>query len=140
MLRLQFTDSRALSYGTTATAPAYTPKAGDISKMTLLEPMSTFVILAEKRVNPGELSFLTSTDLTNLGVKTNQNCTQTKVAPKRFAARHKQGGNLCFVDGHVEWQPFKIVDQANQATAASTAQFPVQYNQPGVMLWASGSN
>jgi prepilin-type N-terminal cleavage/methylation domain-containing protein/prepilin-type processing-associated H-X9-DG protein len=125
---------RNISYTSGATYPGVPNpgKPADISKLTQLEPYSSFVLISEKRVSWGELS---STDPIQSGSQT-QSVTQTKVAPKRFTARHKNGGNIAFADAHVEWFTY---DQVNAADNTS-ARYPIQYNQPGVMLWATGSN
>jgi prepilin-type N-terminal cleavage/methylation domain-containing protein/prepilin-type processing-associated H-X9-DG protein len=126
---------RNITYVAGATYPGVPnpSKAPDISKLTQLEPYSSFVLIAEKRVSWGELNTQDPIQTTTIQ---QQSLIQSKVAPKRFTARHKSGGNICFADAHVEWFTF---DKVNAADNVST-QFPVQYNQPGTMLWASGSN
>jgi prepilin-type processing-associated H-X9-DG protein/prepilin-type N-terminal cleavage/methylation domain-containing protein len=117
---------RVFNYASGAAYPG-TYGAGDVSRFTRLQPEANFVLVVEKRVDPGELSGISDADLNNLGVKRNQTLTQTKVAPKRFTARHNNGGNVGFADGHVEWFSFKTVNAANNNN--------VQYNQPNLMMW-----
>jgi prepilin-type processing-associated H-X9-DG protein/prepilin-type N-terminal cleavage/methylation domain-containing protein len=126
---------RNISYTSGATYPGVPnpSKPADISKLTQLEPYASFVLISEKRVSWGELNPNDPVQTTSIA---QQSLIQTKVAPKRFTARHKSGGNICFADGHVEWFTF---DKVNAADTANT-QYPIQYNQPGVMLWATGSN
>jgi prepilin-type N-terminal cleavage/methylation domain-containing protein/prepilin-type processing-associated H-X9-DG protein len=95
------------------------PSAGDVSKMGALEPWPTMVVFAEKRIRQDELP---TTD-----ANYDKALAQNKVAPTRFAARHKKGGNLAFADAHVEWFSNAAVNAADNATP--------QYNQPGTMIW-----
>jgi prepilin-type processing-associated H-X9-DG protein len=90
--------------------------------MGALDPWPTMVVFAEKRIRPDELP---TTDA-NYG----KALTQNKIAPTRFAARHRKGGNLAFADAHVEWFSNAEVNAADNATP--------QYNQPGLMIWNPG--
>jgi prepilin-type processing-associated H-X9-DG protein/prepilin-type N-terminal cleavage/methylation domain-containing protein len=92
-----------------------------ITKLAALTSPAMDVLIAEKRINPNELS---PTD-PNYGA----GLTPNAVDPTRFAARHKKGGNIAFADGHVEWATNK---QVNAADTALPGQW--QFNQPG-MVW-----
>jgi prepilin-type N-terminal cleavage/methylation domain-containing protein len=53
---------------------------------------------------------------------------QLKVEWKRFAGRHRHGGFICFVDGHVDWESV-----AQLETPHTTA--PLDYNDPQQVVW-----
>jgi prepilin-type N-terminal cleavage/methylation domain-containing protein/prepilin-type processing-associated H-X9-DG protein len=103
--------------------PASRYRGNGITRFADLLPSSTAVLVAEKRVNPNELPV---SDL-NYG----KALTPNAVDPTRFAARHNGGGNIAFADGHVEWFTNAQVNLADVVSA----QYPVQFNQPGVMIW-----
>ena len=105
---------------TTMSSTIYPPRSdpGDITKLTQLDPGSSTVIIAEKRIRPDELPI---TD-----PNYDKALAQNKVAPTRFAARHKNGGNITFADGHVEY--WKNADVTS---------VPSPYNQPG-LIWTPG--
>jgi prepilin-type processing-associated H-X9-DG protein len=84
------------------TAPGTRRKTGDINKIHLLPPLG--VLAAEKRINPNELL----PGDANFGVALTPNA----VDATRFTGRHQGGGNIAFVDAHVEWF------SNSQATAA----------------------
>ena len=92
---------------------------GDITRLQQLDPIASTVLVAEKRIRQDEL---VSTD-----ANYTKALTQDKVAPTRFAARHKKGGNIAFADAHVEWFTNAAVNAADAATP--------KYNQPGIMIW-----
>jgi prepilin-type processing-associated H-X9-DG protein/prepilin-type N-terminal cleavage/methylation domain-containing protein len=103
--------------------PANRTRGKQVVKLAALEPASSSVLLAEKRMNPDELPPGDPTRSATL--------TPNAIDPTRFAARHGNGGNLAFVDGHVEWAGYQQVNAADTVSA----QYPVQFNQPGVMIW-----
>ncbi len=102
--------------------PGTRVKGMEISRMSKLTAPATTVLIAEKRVSPAELL---PTD-PNYGASLTPNA----VDPTRFAARHNNGGNIAFADGHGEWYSNAQVNAADTVSGDA-----VQFNQPGVLLW-----
>jgi prepilin-type processing-associated H-X9-DG protein len=87
-------------------------------KLTQIKPSSEVVMMVEKRTQPLESKVNSTRSLARL-----------KCDRKRFAARHRDGGNLLFADGHV----------AHFTTAEVNSLGNVQtgnFNQPGKLIWA----
>jgi prepilin-type processing-associated H-X9-DG protein len=99
-----------------------TQKAQKIQQLT---PNSYVVLMTEKRMVASELPTSDSLCMTwytkSLG--------QLKAEEKRFTARHKKGGHLLFVDGHVSWF-------SNHELQVPYQVAPVyDYNDPGKVVW-----
>jgi prepilin-type N-terminal cleavage/methylation domain-containing protein/prepilin-type processing-associated H-X9-DG protein len=77
-------------------------------------------LLAEKRMAANEIPTTDSNYGKSLG--------QLKAEWKRFAGRHRHGGFICFVDGHVEW--FSVVQLETPHTTT-----PLDYNDPAAVVW-----
>ena len=77
-------------------------------------------LLVEKRMQSSEIP---TTD-PNYGKALGQ----LKIEWKRFAGRHRHGGFICFVDGHVDW-----MSVAQLETPHTTA--PLDYNDPQNIVW-----
>jgi prepilin-type processing-associated H-X9-DG protein len=94
-------------------------------KISQLEPSTSVAILVEKRMNPGEIpktdQFYATLDGKNLG--------QLKIQHNRFTYRHRGGGHICFVDGHVAWFSF---DELNTPFETSPV---LDYNNPNKVVW-----
>jgi prepilin-type processing-associated H-X9-DG protein len=54
---------------------------------------------------------------------------QLKAEWKRFAGRHRNGGFICFVDGHVEWFPVSKLETPYKTTPV------LDYNDPATVIW-----
>jgi prepilin-type processing-associated H-X9-DG protein/prepilin-type N-terminal cleavage/methylation domain-containing protein len=102
--------------------PGARSRGFQITRISALTSPSTAVLVAEKRVNPGELPPGDSNFAKPL--------TPNAVDPTRFTGRHRRGGNIGFADGHVEW--FSNA-QVNAANVAANGNFV--FNQPGLMIW-----
>jgi len=109
------------------TPPGTRSKSMDVRKLARLEPGGLSVLLAEKRINPAELAPTEPTYAVDVVRPLTPNATD----PTRFASRHRRGGNILFADGHVGWFSYTDVNKADTVSG----QFPVQFNQPGIMLW-----
>jgi prepilin-type N-terminal cleavage/methylation domain-containing protein/prepilin-type processing-associated H-X9-DG protein len=98
-------------------------------------PTSALVVIVEKRMRQDELD---PTDPLNGmvasgNVKYNNYYTtgldSGKAAWDRFTTRHQQGGNLGFLDGHVEYQKYTLVTTPTVKTGA------VDFNRTGKIVW-----
>ena len=90
-----------------------------IQKLSQLDVSQT-ALLVEKRMAANEIP---TTD-PNYGKALGQ----LKVEWKRFAGRHRGGGQICFVDGHVEYFTVKELE-----TPKTTA--PLNYNDGEKVVW-----
>jgi prepilin-type processing-associated H-X9-DG protein/prepilin-type N-terminal cleavage/methylation domain-containing protein len=93
-------------------------------KLTSLRPTSSWIVMVEKRMTPGELP---TTD-----AHYNSTLARVKADRKRFAARHNKGGNLLFADGHVD-HAFNTEVNTRNPNAAN-----LDYNYPDRWMWAWG--
>lgn len=96
-------------------------------RMPDLRPASNVVLMVEKRMSPGELPRGKGPDGQTYFDK---QLDRAKSDWQRFAGRHRQGGNLLFADGHVEW--FANYDIANFPGAVTRN----NWNQPGKVVWS----
>jgi prepilin-type N-terminal cleavage/methylation domain-containing protein/prepilin-type processing-associated H-X9-DG protein len=101
-------------------------KADKNVKLSMLQPGTAWVLMAEKRMIPGELK---PTD-----PNYNSTLARVKADRKRFASRHGQGrgGHLLYADGHVEFAENAEVNRPNPAASGA------DYNYPGTRMWARG--
>lgn len=101
-------------------------KALKNTKLTQLQPGTAWVLMAEKRMTPGELKATDANYSSTLA--------RVKADRKRFASRHneRRGGNLLFADGHVEYADNADVNRPNPNTSGT------DYNYPGQRMWALG--
>ena len=78
--------------------------------------------MVEKRIQPGEIP------------KTDpfygEGTARPKASHNRFAGRHRGGGMLGFVDGHVSWFSNAEVNVLQNAPGQ-----PLDYNQSGRVIW-----
>ena len=97
-------------------------------KLVQLRPSVEFVLMAEKRMIPGELK------------STDANYTRTlnylKADRKRFTARHRKGGNLLFADGHAAWFANAEMQIGSMQPRSDDGDEVMSYNQPGKVKWA----
>ncbi len=96
--------------------------AGDISKLIQLTRPAMIPLVAEKRIRPDEQP----KGDPNINAST---LCQSKVTATRFTARHSNGGNIVFADGHVEWLLNKAITNPNKAQKVNF------YNIPGLIIW-----
>jgi prepilin-type processing-associated H-X9-DG protein len=90
-----------------------------VQKLAQLD-RTQIAMLVEKRMAANEIPTTDPNYGKSLG--------QLKVEWKRFAGRHRNGGYICFVDGHVEW--FSVVDMETPHTTA-----PLDYNDGERVIW-----
>ena len=77
-------------------------------------------LIVEKRMAASEIPTTDPNYSKSLG--------QLKVEWKRFTGRHRNGGFICFTDGHVDWYSV-----AQLETPKTTA--PLDYNDPENVIW-----
>jgi prepilin-type processing-associated H-X9-DG protein len=78
-------------------------------------------LIVEKRMAANEIPTTDSNYTKSLG--------QLKAEWKRFAGRHRNGGFICFIDGHVEWFTVAQLETPYKTTPV------LDYNDPAVVVW-----
>jgi prepilin-type processing-associated H-X9-DG protein/prepilin-type N-terminal cleavage/methylation domain-containing protein len=91
--------------------PGHT-RSTDIQRLAAIPSPGATVLLAEKRLTPAEIQPSDPNSSVAL--------TPNRVDPTRFAARHNNGANIVFADGHAEWIAYAQVTAVNSADASST--------------------
>jgi prepilin-type processing-associated H-X9-DG protein len=99
--------------------------------MTKLKPGSEAVFMTEMRHASGELPKWADAYYQSQGGAagriSSRKLDRVKADYQRFTARHREGGNLLFVDGHVAW-----FSQRDVLTAGKVGS---DMNRPGKFLW-----
>lgn len=106
----------------------------DTWKLCQLRPASEVVLMVEKLMSPGEyngIPIALNTYTGNSGLP--KNVGQPKACWTRFTARHRQGGYLLFVDGHVGWFPTTLL--YTPSSPAINTNKPGDWNKPGLVIW-----
>jgi prepilin-type N-terminal cleavage/methylation domain-containing protein/prepilin-type processing-associated H-X9-DG protein len=97
------------------------------NNITQLTPPEAVCLLCEKRLTPGELNPSDKLVVANSLVA--ESLSQVEIEWKRFTARHRNGGFIFFVDGHVAW--FNIDTLMSGPYVASQD----NYNDPANVVW-----
>ncbi|HEX8913801.1 MAG TPA: type II secretion system protein [Humisphaera sp.] len=100
--------------------------AAPVLKLTQLRDSTSWVLMVEKRMVPGELPTTDANYSATLA--------RAKADRKRLANRHqnKKGGYLLFADGHVAFCDNREANTPNPSASGT------DYNYPGVRMWAYG--
>jgi prepilin-type N-terminal cleavage/methylation domain-containing protein/prepilin-type processing-associated H-X9-DG protein len=100
-------------------------------KLSQLQPGSAVVLMTEKLIASGE--FRAPAQVTNVNSGGFQkNVGQPKACWTRFTTRHRGGGFLLFVDGHVSWYKWQQVQPTVNAINSHVA----DANNPGLgVIW-----
>jgi prepilin-type processing-associated H-X9-DG protein/prepilin-type N-terminal cleavage/methylation domain-containing protein len=119
-------------------------------KLSQLQPGPECVLMVEKLDNNGEFlngvveSFCTNTAKYYAGYNHNNTVGYTgwigqpKGDWKRFTTRHRSGGNILYVDGHVDWHLWTDVQIANNDPSLSVTNpdgSKGNGNKPGIAIW-----
>ena len=118
-----------------------TPRPLPISK---LKPGAETVFMTEMRHSVGEIPKGMDAYYESQGGQSGRLSTRDlsrlKADWQRFAGRHRQGGNLLFIDGHVSWFTMKdvVTPSVNGGTIVPDAEAGPQggnWNRPGSFIW-----
>jgi prepilin-type processing-associated H-X9-DG protein len=96
-----------------------------VQKIVQLEPSTSVAIFVEKRMSPGEIP---KTDIYYSQMVT-KNLGQQRAEHYRFTCRHRTGGFICFVDGHVAWFSFDELNTPFETTPV------LDYNNTSKVVW-----
>lgn len=99
-------------------------KAGQFfQKVSLLKPNVEVPLMVERGMNPSEVD---PTQAVN-------SIARGKTTWTRMATRHRKGGNILMVDGHVEW--FRTADLVPAGGAIPGTSTNLAWNVPGKVTW-----
>ncbi len=97
------------------------------SKLNQVRPSALVALMIEKRMSVFELKEPgAKLDPATLNTLTGENLARLKGNWKRFAGRHRGGGNILFADGHVSWMSLRDANTSSQLN---------NWNQPGRIIW-----
>jgi len=105
-------------------------------KMFQLQEAGNVILMNEKRMRGDELDakdHLNPMAINPLYNNYNKGLVQSKGMWSRFTTRHNQGGNILFIDGHVELLKYKDVNTPT-ILPSGVAQ-PGDWNHPGQWMW-----
>ncbi|HEX3356349.1 MAG TPA: prepilin-type N-terminal cleavage/methylation domain-containing protein [Tepidisphaeraceae bacterium] len=97
-----------------------------VEKLVQLKSSSLTILMAEKRMIPGEIPVKPAPDFQSFYGKS---LARAKADWQRWAGRHRNGGFLLFADGHVAW--FTQLEISHPPGAV----FRNDYNVPGKVIW-----
>jgi len=107
-------------------------------KISSLRPSAEVAMIVEKRMRPSEVPARLVTDY---GSPSGNPLNDRRIARVKakwdfFAGRHRDGGMVCFADGHVSYFKMKdIVTPPGYPVGTNTAAGTFNMNQPGVIVW-----
>ena len=103
-------------------------------KLSQLLPSSQTVLMTEKIISAGEYRLPAQAASANIGASGfTSNVGQPKACWTRFTTRHRAGGYLLFVDGHVSWYAWAQLQQPTVNTVNANLK---DYNHPGLgVIW-----
>ncbi len=103
-------------------------------KLSQMIPSSNVAVFVEKRMSPGEINQtdLQYTALTTPAATSVQSTAlgQLSASWTRFTSRHRNGGYICFADGHVGWYTLDQVNFPPNIVAGID-----DYNDPANVIW-----
>lgn len=133
---ISYVPNSKINRGSTITTNLPWGGASISMRMNNLRPSSNVVYMVEIRHANGEIpkgveAHYAQFDNRQSGRRlSTRDVARVKADWQRFTARHRNGGNLLFADGHVEWAGMKEV-----LTATSTTP-ELDMNQPGRRIWS----